>query len=100
MPDFEVTGESAVNARLKNVAMSVALAQELGGLPSFRKYSGYGEFTEGWALYAEQLAKEMGFYVDPYHDFERLQNELWRSVRLVLDTGNHAKQWTREEAIA
>jgi uncharacterized protein (DUF885 family) len=78
----------------------IALARELEGLPSFRKYSGYGAFTEGWALYAEQLAKEMGFYTDPYHNFGRLQNELWRSVRLVLDTGIHAKRWTREEAIA
>jgi uncharacterized protein (DUF885 family) len=77
----------------------IALAQELEGLPSFRKYSGYGAFTEGWALYAEQLAKEMGFYPDPYHNFGRLQNELWRSVRLVLDTGIHARRWTREEAI-
>jgi len=77
----------------------IALAQELEGLPSFRKYSGYGAFTEGWALYAEQLAKEMGFYSDPYHNFGRLQNELWRSVRLVLDTGIHAMRWTREEAI-
>lgn len=77
----------------------IALAQELEGLPGFRKYGGYGAFTEGWALYAEQLAKEMGFYADPYHNFGRLQNELWRSVRLVLDTGIHAKRWTREEAI-
>ncbi|MGI9202620.1 MAG: DUF885 domain-containing protein [Woeseiaceae bacterium] len=77
----------------------IALAQELEGLPSFRKYNGYGAFTEGWALYAEQLAKEMGFYADPYHEFGRLQNELWRSVRLVLDTGIHAKRWTREESI-
>ena len=77
----------------------IAMAQELGGLPGFRKYGGYGAFTEGWALYAEQLAKEMGFYSDPYHNFGRLQNELWRSVRLVLDTGIHAKRWTREEAI-
>ena len=77
----------------------IALAQELEGLPSFRKYGGYGAFTEGWALYAEQLAKEMGFYSDPYRNFGRLQNELWRSARLVLDTGIHAKRWTREEAI-
>lgn len=77
----------------------IALAQELEGLPGFRKYGGYGAFTEGWALYAEQLAKEMGFYADPYRNFGRLQNELWRSVRLVLDTGIHAQRWTREEAI-
>lgn len=77
----------------------IALAQELAGLPKFRKYSGYGAFTEGWALYAEQLAREMGFYEDPYHNFGRLQNELWRSVRLVLDTGIHARRWTREQSI-
>lgn len=77
----------------------IALAQELTGLPRFRKYAGYGAFTEGWALYAEQLAKEMGFYQNPYHDFGRLQNELWRAARLVLDTGIHAMRWTREESI-
>ena len=77
----------------------IALAQELEGLPPFRKYGGYGAFTEGWALYAEQLAREMGFYEDPMRDFGRLQNELWRSVRLVVDTGIHAKRWTRQQAI-
>jgi len=77
----------------------IALAQELDGLPSFRKQSGYGAFTEGWALYAEQLAREMGFYQNPYDNFGRLQNELWRAARLVLDTGIHAKKWSREKAI-
>ena len=77
----------------------IALAQELEGLPNFRKQAGYGAFTEGWALYAEQLAREMGFYENPYHNFGRLQNELWRAARLVLDTGIHAKRWTREQAI-
>jgi uncharacterized protein (DUF885 family) len=77
----------------------IALAQEMDGLPKFRKNAGYGAFTEGWALYAEQLAWEMGFYADPYENFGRLQNELWRSVRLVLDTGMHAKRWTREQCI-
>lgn len=77
----------------------IALAQELEGIPNFRKYSGYGAYTEGWALYAEQLAREMGFYKEPLYNFGRLQNELWRSVRLVTDTGIHAKQWTREQAI-
>ena len=77
----------------------IALAQELDGLPNFRKQAGYGAFTEGWALYAEQLAREMGFYKNPYHNFGRLQNELWRAARLVLDTGIHAKQWSREQSI-
>lgn len=77
----------------------IALARELDGLPEFRKNAMYGAFTEGWALYAEQLAREMGFYENPYANFGRLQNELWRAVRLVLDTGMHAKRWTREECI-
>lgn len=77
----------------------LALQQEMTGLPSFRKYGGYGAFVEGWALYAEGLAKEMGFYVDPFEDLGRLQNEIWRAVRLVVDTGLHTKRWTREESI-
>ena len=77
----------------------LALAQELEGLPTFRKFTSYGAFIEGWALYSEQLAHEMGFYENPYHNFGRLQNELWRAVRLVLDTGIHAEQWTREQSI-
>ena len=77
----------------------IALAQELEGLPMFRKFGGYGAYTEGWALYAERLAREMGFYQDPMRDFGRLQDEIWRSVRLVVDTGIHSKQWTRQQAI-
>jgi len=77
----------------------IALAQEMEGLPMFRKYSGYGAYTEGWALYAEQLAREMGFYQDPMSNFGRLHDEIWRSARLVIDTGIHAKRWTREQAI-
>ena len=77
----------------------IALGQEIEGLPLLRRFGGYGAFAEGWALYAEKLAKEMGFYQEPLHDFGRLQNELWRSARLVIDTGIHAQRWTREEAI-
>lgn len=77
----------------------IALAQEFEDLPKFRKFSGYTAFTEGWALYAEKLALEMGFYKDPMHNFGRLQDEIWRSVRLVTDTGIHAKRWTRQQAI-
>ena len=76
-----------------------ALAQELQGLPAFRRHGSYGAYGEGWALYAEQLAKEMGFYRDPMDDLGRLQNELWRAVRLVVDTGLHAKKWTVEDGI-
>lgn len=77
----------------------IALAQELEGLPKFRKFSGYNAFAEGWALYAEKLAREMGFYQDPMHNFGRLQDEIWRSVRLVTDTGIHSMRWSRQQAI-
>jgi len=77
----------------------IANAMELENIPQFRKSSGYGAYTEGWALYAEQLAREMGFYQDPMRNFGRLQDEIWRSVRLVTDTGIHAMHWTRQQAI-
>ncbi|MFN3859056.1 MAG: DUF885 domain-containing protein [Caulobacter sp.] len=77
----------------------IALMQELEGLPKFRKFGGAGAYFEGWGLYAERLGKEMGFYEDPYSDFGRLSLEAWRAVRLVTDTGLHAKKWTREKAI-
>ncbi len=78
----------------------IAYAQEMEGLPEFRKFGGYGAYIEGWGLYAERLGKEMGFYQDPYSDFGRLSTEAWRAIRLVTDTGLHAKGWTREQAIA
>ena len=77
----------------------IAWAQEMEGLPSFRRFGGYGAYAEGWGLYAERLGKEMGFSQDPYSDFGRLSTELWRAVRLVTDTGLHAKRWSREQAI-
>ena len=77
----------------------LALQQEMKGLPKFRKFGYSGAFSEGWALYAELLAKEMGFYADPFEDVGRLQNELWRAVRLVVDTGIHTRRWTREQSI-
>ena len=79
--------------------MQIALAQELEGVPDFRKFSRVTAYTEGWGLYSEFLPKEMGFYEDPYSDFGRLAMELWRACRLVVDTGLHSKRWTREEAI-
>jgi len=79
--------------------MQRAIAQELDGIPEFQKYSSFTAYTEGWGLYTEELAKEMGFYQDPYSDFGRLAMELWRACRLVVDTGIHAQQWSREKAI-
>jgi uncharacterized protein (DUF885 family) len=79
--------------------MQIAIAQELQGIPKFRRFGGYTAYTEGWGLYAELIPKEIGLYDNPYSDFGRLAMELWRACRLVVDTGIHAKKWTREEAI-
>ncbi len=79
--------------------MQIAIAQELEGIPSFRKYGGYTAYSEGWGLYSELVPKELGYYSDPYSDFGRLAMEIWRAARLVVDTGLHSKKWTREEAI-
>ena len=77
----------------------IAVQTELQGIPEFRKEAGFTSYSEGWGLYAERLAWEMGFQTDPYDNLGRLQAELFRAVRLVVDTGIHAKRWTREEAI-
>ncbi|QCZ94114.1 DUF885 domain-containing protein [Salinimonas iocasae] len=79
--------------------MQRAIAQELEGVPMFQKFLSATAYTEGWGLYSEELAKDMGFYKDPYSDFGRLAMELWRACRLVVDTGIHDKEWSREEAI-
>jgi uncharacterized protein (DUF885 family) len=79
--------------------MQIAIAQELTGIPKFRKFGGNTAYIEGWALYAEYFPKEFGFYQDPMQDFGRLYDELLRAVRLVVDTGIHAKKWTREQTM-
>ena len=68
-------------------------------VPPFRQFSGYTATDEGWGLYAERLGKEAGLYQDPYSDMGRLNNEMWRAVRLVVDTGIHAQRWPRQQAI-
>jgi uncharacterized protein (DUF885 family) len=76
-----------------------AIAQEVKDLPPFRQHGWYGAYGEGWALYSERLGKEVGFYQDPYSDFGRLEDEMLRAIRLVVDTGLHYKHWTREQVV-
>ncbi len=79
--------------------MQISIAQTLEGLPKFRLHGGYSAYAEGWALYSEELGKEIGFYQDPVSDYGRLNSELFRAVRLVVDTGIHDKKWSREKVI-
>jgi uncharacterized protein (DUF885 family) len=79
--------------------LQLSLAQEMQYLPAFRRQADYTAFVEGWALYAERLGKEVGHYQDPYSDYGRLENEMWRAIRLVIDTGVHAKHWSREQMV-
>jgi uncharacterized protein (DUF885 family) len=80
--------------------MQLSVQQQLGGLPRFRVHGLLiSAYTEGWALYAEQLGKEAGFYQDPVSDYGRLSSELFRAVRLVVDTGIHAKGWSRDQVV-
>lgn len=98
MPRYQIEA-LAYHEALPGHHMQIAIAQEMDALPAFRRHGHYTAYIEGWGLYAERVPKEMGFYADPYSDFGRLSMELWRAVRLVVDTGLHAKQWTREFAI-
>ncbi len=79
--------------------LQISIAQELTGIPEFRKYLGYTAFTEGWGLYAERLGKDVGFYQDPYSDFGRLETDIFRAVRLVVDTGVHSEHWSRDQMV-
>jgi uncharacterized protein (DUF885 family) len=79
--------------------LQISIEQELAGLPDFRKQTYYPAYTEGWALYSERLGKEIGFYKDPYSDYGRLEADMWRAIRLVVDTGVHSQHWTREQMV-
>ena len=98
-PKFEIE-VLTVHEAVPGHHLQISLQQELEGLPNFRRYSGYTVFTEGWGLYSERLGYDVGLYQDPYNRFGQLSYDMWRAVRLVVDTGMHYKGWTRDEAIA
>ncbi len=98
MPSYQMAA-IAYHEGIPGHHMQLAIAQELQGMPKFRKFAGMTAYTEGWGLYAELLPKEIGFYSDPYSDFGRLAMELWRACRLVTDVGIHHKRWTRQQAV-
>jgi uncharacterized protein (DUF885 family) len=79
--------------------LQISIAQELTDVPEFRKYGGYTAFVEGWGLYSEHLGKDIGFYQDPYSDYGRLEADIWRAIRLVVDTGVHSQHWTRDQMV-
>ena len=98
-PTYELEG-TAYHEGWPGHHMQISLAQEMTGTPKFRGQSDYGAYIEGWGLYSELFAKEIGFYADPYSDFGRLGREIWRAIRLVVDTGIHAKGWSEAQALA
>jgi uncharacterized protein (DUF885 family) len=79
--------------------LQISIAQELDAVPTFRKFESYTAYTEGWGLYAERLGKDVGLYQDPYSDYGRLENDIWRAIRLVVDTGVHSQHWTRDQMV-
>jgi uncharacterized protein (DUF885 family) len=79
--------------------LQFSIAQEETDLPDFRRFAYYNAYSEGWAFYAERLGREVGFYQDPYSEYGRLENEAWRSVRLVVDTGVHVRHWSRQQMV-
>jgi uncharacterized protein (DUF885 family) len=98
MPKYQLE-DVAYHEGVPGHHLQISIAQERTGVPKFRTQYGFGAFAEGWGLYAESLSKEMGFFTDPYSDFGRLSGEIWRAIRLVVDTGLHSKGWSEKQAV-
>ena len=97
--NLDVVEAIAYHEGLPGHHMQLSISQELTGFPEFRKYESYTAFIEGWGLYAERLGKDVGLYQDPYSDYGRLEDDIWRAIRLVVDTGVHSKHWTRDQMV-
>ena len=97
--DLYQVEEIAYHEGLPGHHLQISIAQEQQGVPDFRKFGGYSAFAEGWGLYSERLGKDIGLYQDPYSDYGRLQGDIWRAIRLVVDTGVHSKHWTRQQMV-
>jgi uncharacterized protein (DUF885 family) len=96
---FFTTEAIAYHEGIPGHHLQISISQELTGIPEFRKEGGYTAYVEGWGLYAEHLGKDAGFYQDPLSDYGRLQADIWRAIRLVVDTGVHSKGWTRQQMV-
>ena len=97
--DLTIMESMAYHEGIPGHHLQISIAQEAQGLPDFRKFGGFTAYQEGWGLYAERLGKDVGFYQDPYSDYGRLQGDIWRAIRLVVDTGVHSKHWTRQQMV-
>ncbi len=91
--------DTAYHEGLPGHHLQISIAMELNDVPTFRKYEGYTAYVEGWALYSERLGKDLGLYKDPYSDYGRLEGDIWRAIRLVVDTGIHNQHWTRQQVV-
>jgi len=96
---YITTESTAYHEGVPGHHLQISIAQELESLPPVRQQTFYGAYVEGWALYSERLGKEVGFYQDPYSDYGRLQDEMLRAIRLVVDTGFHYKKWSRDQVV-
>ncbi len=97
--DLDEVEAVAYHEGLPGHHMQISIAQEMQNVPEFRKFETFTAYTEGWGLYAERLGKDVGLYQDPYSDYGRLEGDIWRAIRLVVDTGVHAQHWTRQQMV-